>query len=296
MGLGSSEAALIGQYIQQSASLLLYQSVLESSLSQALLSLLKALLSSTEKPTGERAHAIDPSADCSTAYGQWFSALANAQQSWQQHLISQILIADNAFSQQAQTQTSPSPLATGAKARRPSPSISAGLLAAAQYDLVILQALHQLTEQQLSQWVHQATGTQKPVLDLATKTSPIALGNLTDWATAAEPLAEYYASHGVGIFGQFTAFRWQAHPQSDHQTGQLVGIHRPDPIALRQLAAYDHPKQQLIQNTESLLRGYAAQNVLLYGSRGAGKSSLVKALLNEYATQGLRLIEVPKAN
>ena len=51
-----------------------------------------------------------------------------------------------------------------------------------------------------------------------------------------------------------------------------------------------------MQYTEFLLRGYTAQNVLLYGSRGAGKSSLVKALLNEYSAEGLRLIEVPKAH
>jgi len=50
-----------------------------------------------------------------------------------------------------------------------------------------------------------------------------------------------------------------------------------------------------VQNTQFLLKGYSALNVLLYGSRGSGKSSLVKGLLNEYASDGLRLVEVPKA-
>jgi predicted AAA+ superfamily ATPase len=54
-------------------------------------------------------------------------------------------------------------------------------------------------------------------------------------------------------------------------------------------------KQTIIKNTEILLSGYSALNVLLYGSRGSGKSSLVKGLLNEYYSKGLRLIEVNKS-
>ncbi|MEL6779062.1 MAG: ATP-binding protein [Cyanobacteria bacterium J06597_16] len=303
MGLGSSEAAVIGKYIQQSASLVLYQSVLENSLSRALLTLLRALLALGEDQTHETATTtLTATTHCLTAYGQWITELANAQQSWQQHLIRQVLIADNAFSQQAQTHSTQETTANATQ------TISPGILAAAQYDLGLLETLYQLTEQQLSQWVQQATGTGVPTLNFQEKESPIKLDKTASWDSSAEMFAAYYASHGVGIFGQFTAFRWQAsyhtgaltgslaRSLAGSPTGQLVGIRTPDPIALRQLAAYDHPKQQLIQNTESLLRGYAAQNVLLYGSRGAGKSSLVKALLNEYAHQGLRLIEVPKAN
>ena len=58
---------------------------------------------------------------------------------------------------------------------------------------------------------------------------------------------------------------------------------------------YETPKAQLVHNTECLLRGYPALNVLLYGSRGSGKSSLIKALLKEYGDRGLRLIEVPQS-
>ena len=60
------------------------------------------------------------------------------------------------------------------------------------------------------------------------------------------------------------------------------------------MEAYESPKETLIKNTEFLLSGQLALNVLLYGSRGSGKSSLVKALLNEYSEQNLRLIEVAK--
>ena len=91
----------------------------------------------------------------------------------------------------------------------------------------------------------------------------------------------------AGIFARHRAFTWQ--------NGGLQGIAYPDPIRLDQLTAYDHPRQQLLQNTLALLKGYPALNVLLYGSRGAGKSSLVKALLTEFHPQGLRLVEVAKS-
>ncbi|MBX2863023.1 MAG: ATP-binding protein, partial [Leptolyngbyaceae cyanobacterium MAG.088] len=74
------------------------------------------------------------------------------------------------------------------------------------------------------------------------------------------------------------------------------GIDTPDPIRLEDLAAYEGPKETLVKNTKFLLAGFNALNVLLYGSRGSGKSSLVKALLNEYGDHGLRLIEVAKAD
>lgn len=67
-----------------------------------------------------------------------------------------------------------------------------------------------------------------------------------------------------------------------------------DPIQLEQLLGIDVQKSQLIQNTERFLSGQPANNVLLWGSRGTGKSSVIKALLNAYVGQGLRLIEVDK--
>ncbi len=267
--------AQIRSYRQQSVSLLLYQSVLASDTSKALLRLLTAL------EQGDNISA-------SLAYGQYFSALVTQQQSWQHHIITQILLADNAFSQQAQI----------LEANTLSEKLSPGILAAVNYDLAILKSLYGLSLNQLSQWVQQTCdGDALPVAQFDNEPKlPVAFPYTTDWASAPEELAEHYRKHGVGIFGRFKAFRWQ--------DKALVGIPNPDAIQLHQLAAYEHPKQQIVQNTEALLRGYTAQNVLLYGSRGAGKSSLVKALLNEYGDPpakepshpGLRLIEVPKAD
>ncbi len=69
----------------------------------------------------------------------------------------------------------------------------------------------------------------------------------------------------------------------------------PDPVRLGDLIGYENERELVVRNTEHFVAGHAANNVLLYGDRGTGKSSTVKALLNEYADRGLRLIEVPKS-
>ncbi|MBK8815764.1 MAG: ATP-binding protein [Methylococcaceae bacterium] len=74
----------------------------------------------------------------------------------------------------------------------------------------------------------------------------------------------------------------------------LRPIAQIDPIGLEDLLGIDVQKQQMIQNTERFLTGLPANNALLWGARGTGKSSLIKALLNAYKAQGLRLIEVEK--
>ena len=76
--------------------------------------------------------------------------------------------------------------------------------------------------------------------------------------------------------------------------GYLRPVKQLDTIRLDQLLGIDSQKQQLIANTERFLTGLTANNALLWGARGTGKSSLIKALLNAYKQQGLRVIEVDK--
>ncbi len=104
---------------------------------------------------------------------------------------------------------------------------------------------------------------------------------------AAKRLARHYAHHGCGYMAGFAAFRW------DSEDG-LVGIKNFDPIRLADLVGYERQKKILIDNTKALLAGKPANNALLHGSRGTGKSSSVKALVNEYYGDGLRLVEVVK--
>ncbi|NER78407.1 MAG: AAA+ family ATPase, partial [Leptolyngbya sp. SIO1D8] len=81
-GLAAQAIASVQRYRQQAVSLLLYQTVLETPISRALLNLLEALC-------------IEDSDQCLTTYGIWFRTLAQHQQTWQTHLLEQILVADN---------------------------------------------------------------------------------------------------------------------------------------------------------------------------------------------------------
>ena len=87
-----------------------------------------------------------------------------------------------------------------------------------------------------------------------------------------------------------TAFRWRKRGGRGH----LEPVARPHRIRLKDLRNVDEQKQRIERNTRQFVEGKSANNVLLTGARGTGKSSLVKALLNQYAAKGLRLIEVDK--
>ena len=88
-------------------------------------------------------------------------------------------------------------------------------------------------------------------------------------------------------WNDFTAFRW-------HADSGLTGIRRPHQVALDDLLCMESQKAAVTRNTKRFVNGHPANNILLWGSRGTGKSSLVKALLHLYAERGLRLIEVDK--
>jgi predicted AAA+ superfamily ATPase len=87
-----------------------------------------------------------------------------------------------------------------------------------------------------------------------------------------------------------TAFRWRTHPRG----GYLQAVRHPHAIRFSDLKDVDEQKRRLRENTAQFVAGRPANNVLLTGARGTGKSSLVKAALNEFASRGLRLIEVDK--
>lgn len=257
----------------QAASLLLYQSVLDGEIAQTFL----ALLHSLGQPDADEIDRL-------RAYAAWFQAQATAELSWPEYLIGQILRADNPFTQQAQ--------------RDSIAALPACLRAAARQDLQALYHLYQCQGQQISQWIQAQTSLAAAIVWDSSSTPSIqemrqlpiwiALTTRLDWANLVEDLAHHYQQFGSGVFASYRAFRWQA--------GQLVGVGYADPIRLDELVGYELQKANLIQNTEALLRGYPALHVLLYGSRGSGKSSLVKALLQEYGLKGLRLIELSKAD
>ncbi|GBF32368.1 hypothetical protein DCCM_0562 [Desulfocucumis palustris] len=114
--------------------------------------------------------------------------------------------------------------------------------------------------------------------------------NASCWGDAVDILAEYYNLAGCGIFSRYPAFRWQKQPAG----GELRGIPHPDPVLLEQLIGLSAEHQIILDNTERFLKNLPANNMILYGDRGSGKSSTVKALLHAYAPRGLRMVEIAK--
>ena len=100
----------------------------------------------------------------------------------------------------------------------------------------------------------------------------------------------FYKIYGVGKLGLNKAFRISA----DDKSGILCPITMTSDILLEDLVGYESQKKELIKNTEAFVEGYRANNVLLYGDAGTGKSASIKAILNKYYSQGLRMIEVYK--
>jgi uncharacterized protein len=100
-------------------------------------------------------------------------------------------------------------------------------------------------------------------------------------------------ANAVPDWGAGTAFRWRKQSGRDGR-GRLQPVAHIAPIGLSDLHNIESQKQQIEQNTRQFVQGKPANNVLLTGARGTGKSSLIKACLNTYADQGLRLIEVDK--
>ena len=100
-----------------------------------------------------------------------------------------------------------------------------------------------------------------------------------------------YKEYGVGKFGLNKAFRVN---DENKEKEFLIPITATSDVQLEDLVGYELQKQKLIANTEAFVQGRMANNVLLYGDAGTGKSTSIKAILNRYYSQGLRMIEVYK--
>jgi uncharacterized protein len=247
-------------------SLHLYRHLLADDVGQAFLQLQEALV------TRDRRAVVE-------AYGAWFSALGDRAIGWQEHLLQRLVEADNSFSRAAAQS-----------------DIALAVAMGAGRDLQVLQQLYDYDVEAIAADVNQQANLTVPLVPWVNWVSdrgplqPIrqAFEGSEDWTDAMPTLVEIYRQRGVGRFGNYWAFRWQR--------GQLVGLAHPDPVALHNLVGYEWQQQALVKNTESLLNGHSALNVLLYGSRGTGKSSLVKSLLSRYGKRGLRLVEIAKAD
>lgn len=111
-----------------------------------------------------------------------------------------------------------------------------------------------------------------------------------DGAGVFEAVAEFYRDFGVGMFGLNKAFRLEGEGASM----RIRPITNMEPIRLDDLIGYEIQKKALLENTEAFVEGRGANNVLLYGDSGTGKSTSIKAIVNRYYDQGLRMIEIYK--
>ena len=118
-------------------------------------------------------------------------------------------------------------------------------------------------------------------------------GKLPEWTVSKVGIAEEFrkqteniTKHGYGIYAKYRAF------MLDGKT--IVPIKAPDTVRLESLVGYQREKKLIIDNTRALLEGKPAANILLTGDAGTGKSSTVKAVVNELAEEGLRILELKK--
>ena len=119
------------------------------------------------------------------------------------------------------------------------------------------------------------------------------LAEAADVKDFTRALMDHYEKCGAGMFGLYKAFR--VDPSAAGETDlRLIPVTDSEDVSFDKLIGYETQKKTLRDNTEAFLNGHFANNVLLYGDSGTGKSTSVHALMHEYADRGLRLIEVSK--
>ena len=198
------------------------------------------------------------------AAAQFEAALFEHTTNWGSYLSAAVLEAETVCVRQAASGT-----------------LAPALQTALDSELAFLQALCGLTLDELLAAAGSATGQAQE------------LAFLPRWETSGIDLPAAYAQRmsevgkkGYGMFAKHHVFTVES--------GQLVPVKYPDPQRLSELPGYEKEREKVIANTKALLAGMPANNVLLYGDAGTGKSSAVKAIANEFAPEGLRLVEVKK--
>ena len=198
------------------------------------------------------------------AVAQFEAALFEHTTNWGSYLSAAVLEAETVCVRQAASGT-----------------LAPALQTALDSELAFLQARCGLTLDELLAAAGSATGQAQE------------LAFLPRWETSGIDLPAAYAQRmsevgkkGYGMFAKHHVFTVE--------NGQLVPVKYPDPQRLSELPGYEKEREKVIANTKALLAGMPANNVLLYGDAGTGKSSAVKAIANEFAPEGLRLVEVKK--
>lgn len=203
---------------------------------------------------------------------------------WQDYVIHSVLCAENGFTRAASTGT-----------------VSPPLREAARWDLMHLQACFRLSagrtrsllgdglpDERLPAWAGRpdVEGSSGPFLPPAFRAMARRLAQAEAWADLVDELAAFYRAQGFGAVARTWFLAWDG--------VRLLPVDEPDLTDLDDLAGLEDQKAAVLENTEAFLRGGPGLNLLLYGPRGTGKSSLVRALARRYGEAGLRLVEVSR--
>lgn len=191
-------------------------------------------------------------------YAAFVAALYQRGDNWSEYLLHYILCDENFY------------MLLRAEGKQAAPVVEQ----AVQHELRVLDEIAQVTSESVQRDIRFS-------------------GFLPQWNTKPLHFGSVYRDrlanieiHGYGIFAQYRAFVLKGE--------EIVPIQSPDPIRLSEMSGYEAQRAQVIDNTKALLMGRPASNILLYGDAGTGKSSTVKAVVNEFAGKGLRMIELKK--
>lgn len=200
---------------------------------------------------------------------------------WKNYILGIIIADENPFSLACEK--------AGLEAAHPA------LLASAEHDLSVLYQLYQFDWSAFGRtlslpaerWFARSAGpveADKPA-DSYGRTMRQLAANLSRDEQLLTVFSTFYRQQSCGMMAKYKAFRWD---------GVLIGIEHPDPVRLDDLIGYEYQKKTLQENTQAFIKRQGGNHVLLYGDRGTGKSSSVKALLNEYAAEHLHMVELKR--
>lgn len=246
---------LIEEAVAKTTSLSIYRGLLQRSIPKAFFRLLRAARGNNFL-------------DFVQAWGDFFSVLGqkNAEACFAHVFTETVLYDENAFSKAAASEK----------------EISSPLQAAVLRDLQIVLELAAITPRDL---LAGCSFPQAADLDLPIWENGQAIPQMRqNPEECLNQLKAFYQQNGCGRFARYHAFIWR--------NRQLTPVRYPDSIRLEDLKGYELQRNLVLENTKAFLQDLPANNCLLYGDRGTGKSSTVKALLHEFPA--LRLIEMPK--
>lgn len=215
----------------------------------------------------------DEDEDTVALQSYFFKELAKSSESLKEHISKLILTNDNIF--------------TKAACADKASELSLAVMNAVKSDLAKLEEIASINAQDIANGVDD-DDVKEILLTLPGWEVGKAVEPLKDhWDKQIDELVNYHKTYGYGMYAKNIAFTWRDE--------EITPVNSIDAIRLTDLKNYELQRNKVIDNTESFIAGHPANNVLLYGDRGTGKSSTVHAILNEYWQQGLRMIEIPKS-